>query len=154
MHSLHVAQMEMEAFLSFQAHTKPHQPTTLSDARSLARQHTLIHGEMVIVCGSFSIFSPCRMGVSGDDVCVCMHFLWTHFALASPPCNFNGIRSICSWSFLQLVLFSFVRFVFCRSYYRFFVICFGCDPVEGHLRYDFTIWIIYVVEVKKCQHES
>lgn len=65
--------------------------------------------------------------------------------LASPPCRFNGIWSICSWSLLQFVLFSFsLRFMFASSYYRFSVICLGAtqskDISSSILRYElFTL---------------
>lgn len=114
MYLLHIAQMEMEAFLlissTFHAihHTTPYQPTTFFDARSHARQHAHIWIDGYRLRKFFDIFTMPH----GSEwlqwlcVCVCMHFLWRYFALASPPCNFDGIRSICSWSLLQFLFFS------------------------------------------------
>lgn len=146
---VHAVQMKMEAFLSIQALVSPRHSLML--ACSLANTHIC---EMVIVWGSFSIFSPHHMRVSGYGVCTCAVFIVVYFALASPLCNFNGIWSICSWSFLQFVLFSSCALFFLVRVIDFSFICFKCDPAEGHLPFNFTIWNIYVVQVKKCQHES
>lgn len=86
-------------------HTPAHNIFWCSLTQLLANTHTHIY-KMVIVWGSFSIFSPYHMGVSGI-VFLCVHSMWTCFVLASTPFNFNGISSICSWSLLQFVFYLF-----------------------------------------------
>lgn len=108
---------------------------------------------MVIVWGSFSVFSPHRMRVSGIVfLCIyacirCGHVLRLHrLHLIS-----MGFEAFAHGHFYNLFFF-LLRYALSSMLFSFFI-CFGCDPTEGHLLSNFPLWIICIVQAK-CQHES
>lgn len=141
MHLLHVAQKEMEAFLSFRAHTNTTSPRHfLMLGRLLARQHTYTYMRDGYRLRKFFDISTVPHGSEWlRCLCVFACILWTYFALASRLHVISmGFEAFAhghyynSFFFLSCAFRSLVHVID-------FFICSGCDPVEGHLLFNFAI---------------
>lgn len=146
--------------ISFISSTR--QPTTLSDALFaclLANTYTHACKRWLSFEEVFQYFHHAVWKwVAVVFAYMCMHFLWMALRLNRLHVISMGFEAFAHGhfynSFFSLSL-SLSCALFFPSYYWFSLFVLGATQLKDiFLLFNFTIWNIYIVQVKKCQHES